>query len=72
MRSMLCKFFLSCMYMRLLDLFAGTHSVGTVARALGFEVVSLDLCDASICCDVMDWRHHDANETASLAEATDS
>ena len=46
------------MYMRLLDLYAGTHSVGTVARALGFdEVVSLDLTDATICCDVLEWDY---------------
>jgi hypothetical protein len=46
--------------MRLLDLFTGTHSVGTVARALEFEVVSLDLADASICCDVMEWDYASA------------
>ena len=28
-----------------------------MARALGFEVVSLDLADASICCDVCDWDY---------------
>ena len=43
--------------MRLLDLYSGTHSVGKVARALGFEVVSLDLADATICCDVRDWDY---------------
>ena len=43
--------------MRLLDLFSGTHSVGKVARALGYEVVSLDLSDATICCDVCVWQY---------------
>ncbi len=43
--------------MRLLDLFAGTHSVGNVARELGYEVVSLDLANADICCDVLDWKY---------------
>jgi len=41
-----------------LGFYAGTHSVGTVARALGFdEVVSLDLTDATICCDVLEWDY---------------
>jgi hypothetical protein len=43
--------------MRVLDLFAGTHSVGNVARELGCEVVSLDLANADICCDVLDWEY---------------
>ena len=42
---------------RLLDLFSGTHSVGKVARELGYEVVSLDLADATICCDVLVWDY---------------
>ena len=41
--------------MRFLDLYSGTHSVGNVARELGFEVVSLDLSNATVCCDVHDW-----------------
>ena len=45
------------MYMRLLDLFAGTHSVGKVGRELGYEVTSLDLADATICCNVLDWEY---------------
>ena len=45
------------MYMRLLDLFSGTHSVGNVARNLGFEVISLDLNDATITCDVRVWDY---------------
>ena len=41
----------------LLDLFSGTHSVGKVARELGYDVVSLDLADATICCDVLQWDY---------------
>ena len=41
--------------MRLLELFAGTGSVGKVAKALGWEVVSLDLKHADINMDVLDW-----------------
>ena len=46
------------MYMRLLDLFSGTHSVGNVARELGYSVTSLDLCNADVCCDVLDWEYN--------------
>ena len=38
-------------------MFTGTHSVGKVARSLGYEVISLDLADADICCDVLDWDY---------------
>ena len=42
--------------MKVLELFAGTQSVGKVARELGFEVVSLDRdMDADIKTDIMDW-----------------
>ena len=43
--------------MRVLDLFSGTHSVGKVASALGYEVVSLDLSDATICCNILEWDY---------------
>ena len=43
--------------MRLLELFSGTGSVGKVAHALGYEVISLDLADATICCDILDWDY---------------
>ena len=44
--------------MKLLELFAGTGSVGNVATTLGFEVVSLDRdMDASIRMDIMDWDY---------------
>ena len=43
--------------MRLLELFSGTCSVGKVAEKLGFEVVSLDIKNADIECDIMDWDY---------------
>ena len=43
--------------MRLLELFSGTKSVGKVAEALGYEVVSLDLKDADINCDILNWDY---------------
>ena len=43
--------------MRLLDLFSGTHSVGKIAKCKGFEVTSLDLDDADICCDILEWDY---------------
>ena len=42
---------------KLLDLFSGTHSVGKIAREMGYEVVSLDLAGADINTDVMDWDY---------------
>ena len=46
--------------MRVLELFSGTHSVGKVASALGYEVVSLDLSDATICCNILEWDYKTA------------
>jgi len=44
--------------MRLLELFAGTGSVGNVAKELGYEVVSLDIDGRSvITCDIMEWDY---------------
>jgi len=43
--------------MRLLELFSGTKSVGKVAGKLGYEVVSLDLKDADINCNILDWDY---------------
>ena len=40
---------------KLLKLFSGTGSVGRVAKALGWEVVSLDLKNADINLDILDW-----------------
>ena len=41
--------------MKLLELFSGTGSVGKVARDLGYDVVSLDLKNADINMDIMNW-----------------
>ena len=38
--------------MKLLELFSGTGSVGRVAKEKGFEVISLDLKNADINCDI--------------------
>ena len=43
--------------MKLLELFSGTKSVGKVAEQLGYEVVSLDLKDADINCDILEWDY---------------
>jgi len=43
--------------MKLLKLFSGTKSVGKVAEQLGYGVVSLDLKDADINCNILDWDY---------------
>jgi hypothetical protein len=43
--------------MNLLELFSGTKSVGKVAGQLGYEVISLDLKDADINCDILNWDY---------------
>ena len=43
--------------MKLLELFSGTGSVGKVAKTLGWEVVSLDLKNADINCDILEWDY---------------
>ena len=40
-------------YMKLLEMFSGTGSVGTVAKDMGWDVVSLDLKGADINCDIL-------------------
>ena len=42
---------------KILELFSGTHSVGNVARELGWDVTSLDLSDADICGDILKWPY---------------
>ena len=42
---------------RLLELFSGTHSVGKIATELGYTVTSLDLKDATINLDILDWDY---------------
>jgi len=44
--------------MRLLELFSGTHSVGKVAKELGYDVLSLDIDgDADININILDWDY---------------
>jgi len=48
--------------MRVLDLFSGTGSVRKVCEGLGYEVVSLDLADADININILDWDYKKAFE----------
>ena len=41
----------------LLELFSGTKSVGKVAEELGYHVISLDLKNANINADILDWDY---------------
>ena len=43
--------------MKLLELFSGTGSIGKVARSRGFDVLSLDLQNADINCDILQWNY---------------
>ena len=43
--------------MNLLELFSGTGSVGLIAKSLGFNVISLDLKNADINCDILEWDY---------------
>ena len=43
--------------MKLLEMFSGTGSVGTVAKDMRWDVVSLDLKGADINCDILQWKY---------------
>lgn len=43
--------------MKVLELFSGTHSVGKICEERGWEVVSLDLKNATINCNILDWDY---------------
>ena len=43
--------------MLLLELFSGTGSVGRVAKNFGYTVISLDLKNADICSDILEWDY---------------
>jgi hypothetical protein len=43
--------------MKVLELFSGTHSVGKVCNILGYQVVSLDLHNADININILDWDY---------------
>jgi len=43
--------------MRVLELFSGTGSVGKICKSKGYEVISLDLKEADINCDILKWDY---------------
>ena len=43
--------------MNLIELFRGTKSVGTISKSLGFNVISLDLKNADINTDILEWDY---------------
>ena len=43
--------------LKILELFIGTKSVGKVAEQLGYDVISLDLRNADINCDILHWDY---------------
>jgi len=43
--------------MKCLELFSGSGSVGKILKERGYEVVSLDLKDADINCNILDWNY---------------
>ena len=45
------------LFMKLLELFSGTGSVGAVAKKLQWDVTSLDLKNADINCDILEWDY---------------
>ena len=45
----------------LLELFSGTGSVGKVADEMGYSVISLDLKDAKIVVDILEWDYTKLN-----------
>ena len=52
------KLFSKFLYrMRLLELFSGTNSVGKIAEQLGYEIVSMDLKNADINTDILNWGY---------------
>jgi len=45
--------------MKVLELFSGTGSVGKVAKEMGWDVVSLDLKNADIETNILNWDYKD-------------
>ena len=48
--------------MKLLELFSGTGSVGKVAREFSFSVISLDLNNAHINEDIVQWDYKELDK----------
>ena len=43
--------------MKVLELFSGTHSVGKICKEKGYEVITLDLFNADINTDILNWDY---------------
>ena len=50
--------------MRVLELFSGTGSVGKVCKEKNWKVLSLDLKNADINCDIMNWNYKEFDRDA--------
>jgi len=55
--NILNSFETSLYRMRLLESFSGTKVIGEIAELLGYEVASLDLKDADINTDILNWDY---------------
>ena len=61
------KMYNNTIYMRLLELFSGTGSVGNVFREHGWDVVSLDRdMPADISTDILDWDYKNSTYPPEL------
>ena len=56
--------------MKLLELFSGTGSVGRVAREFGFSVISLDLKNAHINEDILQWNYKQYDKDVDIIWAS--
>jgi hypothetical protein len=56
--------------MRVLELFSGTGSVGKICKEKGYEVVSLDLKNADINTNIMEWNYRDISNNFDIIWAS--
>ena len=56
-KKLITKLFSAIYVMNCLELFSGTHSVGKVLKNKGHSVTSLDLKNADINCNILEWDY---------------